>query len=217
MLAHLRAAAVAAFIALTLLLGTPGLDMLRASDFRSEEDRAALREQAGPLPAALAIAITDFNRGVRLPLVNKLEWTQRPARISQNWSLYRDGPSKVRRLEVYVDGVLKHRSADDAYPWLAPQLRSRRVRPVVESTTMMFASKNWEGLTRVIVHFAQQDFPGCQEVRLVATEGPFPGRNLEPKYTITAAAPGWTPEREWVPGWAAEHQGERQDAAGEGE
>ncbi|MCB9744334.1 MAG: hypothetical protein H6740_17180 [Alphaproteobacteria bacterium] len=193
---------MAAFIVWSFILGTPGLDLLTARDLNTAQQRQQARELAGPFGAAVAIAVADFNREVRLPVVARLEWTQRYARISQNWSLYRDGPSKVRRLEVYVDGELKHRSADPAYPWLNPQLRSRRIRPVVESTGMMYASKNWEGLTRVIVHFAQRDFPGCQEVRLVATEGPFPGRKLEPKYSITAKAPDWEADKRWDPSWA---------------
>lgn len=175
-------------------LGTPGLDFLKPNDLRHPKDQAALRAQVGSPWADLGIGVAWLNRTVRLPLAERFAPIQKPFRISQSWALYRDGPGKVRRLEVWVDGVLRHRSADPDYPWLAPQLRNRRVRPMVESTTMKANSPNWEGLARYITRQALAEDPGVQRVELVATEGPFPGRRLEPQHRIVAQAPSWTPE-----------------------
>lgn len=176
------------------ILGTPGLDFLKAGDFKSDAQKAELRDQIGSPWADLAIVIAEINRELRVPLANKLEPLQKPARISQSWALYRDGPGKLRRMEVWVDGELKHRSADPEYDWLSPQLRNRRVRPMVESTTMKKQSPNWEGLARFISDRARQDFPGAQRVELRALSGPFPGRKLSQDHIIVVAAPSWKPE-----------------------
>ena len=194
---HLRAGAVAMVWALALLLGTPGLDFIPKGDLLREEDRAEARSLYGPA-AEIAIAAATVNREWRLPLVQRVEGIQRPFRIAQNWSLYRDGPHRVRRLEIWIDEELVHRSADSEHDWLTPQLRSRRVRPMVE-TTVMFPgarAKNWEGLSRFIVERATSEFPDAQRVELICSSDPFPGRARTAHHRIVALAPNWELTRE---------------------
>lgn len=182
------------------VLGTPGLDFLKPRDLVTPAQQAELHAELGSPWAELGILAAQINRGVRLPLESRLAPIQRPFRISQSWALYRDGPNRVRRLEVWVDGTLRHRSADPAYDWLAPQLRNRRVRPMVESTAMAQDAQNWQGLTRYIARCAARDFPGAQQVELRAMAGNFPGRKLTEHHRFVARAPAWEPERGVVPG-----------------
>ncbi len=159
------------------LLATPGLDFL------------GTRDQG---------VIADFNRTVRVPLIRPLEPIQKPFRIAQNWSLYRDGPARVRRLEVRIDGELRYRSLDSEHAWLAPQLRSRRLRPVVESSCRYTnnKAKNWRGLTRFIAERALEAWPEATQVELTCTVSPFPGEDPEPTHRMDALAPDWQPRRE---------------------
>ncbi|MCB9764377.1 MAG: hypothetical protein H6739_31680 [Alphaproteobacteria bacterium] len=198
---HLRAALVLAVIVVTWILGTPGLDFLRPSDADTPEEREAFRELVGEPAATAGLAIMDFNTNIRLPVDQRLAWTQRPFRVSQLWSLYRDGPPRVRRLEIRVDGDLKYRSVDPEHDWLADTLRNRRLRPVAESTVIQYDAHNWEGLLRLVVLRARETWPDAQVVELAATEGPFPGDRMATKYTMTAQAPDWAPAHAWDPRW----------------
>jgi hypothetical protein len=179
---------------LVALHGCPGLDYLGARDFVSEKSRQEIREQMSEIGAQAAFAIGAFNRKVRLPLVRKTEWVQKPFRVAQTWNLYRDGPGRVHRLEIRIDDTLVYRSASDEYDWLEPQLRSRRTRPMVESTTRKRFSKNWKGLTRYIVRKALEDFPEAQEISLLSLSGRYPRGKMKPRHRIVAAAPDWKPE-----------------------
>ena len=116
---------------------------------------------------------------------------QRPLRLSQSWRLYINGPPRVLRLEILVDGVLKHRSGDPEYDWLEPQLRNRRMRPTMKVASKHHDAKDRKGLMGWLVQQAQDDFPGCQEVRLRALRGRFPGRSLQVRHTWISAAPLW--------------------------
>ena len=183
---HLRAIAVLLVGLWLLLLGTPGLDFIQNNRFEKPQDRARY-----PVMTVFA----DINR-VRVDLIRPLEPPQRPFRIAQSWSLYRDGPAQVRRLEVYVDGELRHRSLDDEADWLNPVLRARRIRPVVESTCRYdnHKARNWKGLTRLIGERAAEDF-GATHVELVCTKARFPGADAEVAHRMEARAPEWTPRR----------------------
>ncbi len=173
---HVRAIAVLGVGLALLLLGFPGLDFLKA-------DR----------PGALG----DLNRA-RIWLVAPLEPLQRPARIAQSWGLYRDGASRVRRLEIRVDGVLRHRSLDPEADWLALELRSRRLRPVMESSCQWSNSRahNWRGLTRFVAARALEDWPEAREVTLTCTSARFPGQQERPTHQLSAHAPAWHALRE---------------------
>lgn len=197
-MAHLRALLILLTCAFIGILGTPGLDFIKVGDLETPKERQEAVARYGHPWADIGIAIASFNREVRFPIVRRLEPLQRVPRISQNWSLYRDGPGKLRRMEIYVDDTLRYRSVDPEHAWLGPQLRSRRVRPVVESTTIQYESQNWRGLARYIIQCAQRDFPGVQKVELVATEGRFGQETLKPRFAILATAPAWEPERRWL-------------------
>jgi hypothetical protein len=190
---QVRALVLLLVYAAILVLATPGLDFLGAQELTSERQVNLLREQAPEPVVKLLVGVAEFNRNYRLPLVEFLEPLQKPFRIAQTWSLYRDGPGKVRRLEVRIDGEPVYRSGDAELDWLAPQLESRRIRPVAETTTRLRQSRNWWGLTRLVVQSARRDFPQTEKVEIVALSGSFPGENLREKHRIVATAPDWHP------------------------
>ena len=163
---------------------------------RTPADRAALRATIAEPWASAGIAVADLNRTWRLPLVAAMTKVQRPFRVSQDWYLYRDGPEEVRRLEIRVDGDLRHRSADPTYPWLADVLRNRRIRPVVESTCTSDHGANWRGLGRLIAARALAEWPAAQSIELTCTEAPFPAPGSDPvtakvHHRYLATAPEW--------------------------
>jgi len=190
-MAHLRAALILMLWGALLLLGTPGLDFLDASSLRSSAEKAEFRAHYPSPWAGLGIAVAEANREWRLPVVAAITPLQRPFRVSQEWFLYRDGPAKVRRLEVRVDGELLHRSADPAYPWLADVLRNRRIRPVVESTCGAEEGPNWRGLVRLVVARARLERPDARAVELRCTVAPFPGTDVTVHRRYVAEAPEW--------------------------
>ncbi len=194
LLSHARAALVLLAWAALILLGTPGLDFLGADALSSARDQAALRDRVGRPLAAVAIGVTTFNREVRLPIERWVTPIQRPFRVAQEWALYRDGPSRVRRLEVWVGTTLAHRSADPAHPWLAGPLRNRRIRPVVESTCLSAGAMNWRGLARFIVTRAREDYPEAGKVELICTSAAFPGTDASVHHRYIAEAPVWEAE-----------------------
>ena len=190
-MATLKPASLLIVYFLIALHGCPGLDYLSKRDFVSEKSQNELREQMPEIGVQAAIALGALNRRIRLPLVEKTEWIQKPFRVAQTWNLYRDGPSRVNRLEILVDGELVHRTADSDHSWLTPQLRSRRVRPMVESTARKKNSKNWRGLARFIAERARQDFPELQSVEIRATQVRFTGGEERVRHRIVVSAPDW--------------------------
>lgn len=189
---HVRAASILALWALLALLGTPGLDFLGEGTLSSAADQEMWRKRSVEPWTTAGLLLTKVNREVREPVVDKLAPLQRPFRVSQEWSLYRDGPSKVRRLEVRLDGELVHRSADPAHPWLADVLRNRRIRPVVESTCTSTRGANWRGLGRLVVERARADRPGLKKVELTCTVAEFPGHDATVHHRYVATDPSWT-------------------------
>ncbi len=173
------------------ILATPGLDYMPIHTLRSTADQARLEEQVGPVGMRVAWGIAWFNRRVRVPVVKVLEPIQKPFRVAQSWNLYRDGPKRIRRLEVHVDGEPVFRVGDPDLDWLAGPLSNRKLRPVVESTARSVESRNWRGLARFVVNEARKDFPEAQSVALVVEVGDFPGRMLKESHRIIAESPGW--------------------------
>lgn len=195
---HARAALLLLVHALFWILGTPGLDFIPASQLRTPRQRQELLDRVPAPVAKLVLAIVDLNRATRVPLVELFTPIQRPFRIAQEWHLYRDGPGRLQRLEIYVDDQLVSRSVDETHDWLSPQLRSRRVRPMVESTVQQRNAQNWRGLSRYIVACARRDFPAASRVELRSTVSEFPRPDAPtPEVTthhrIIAAAPDWQP------------------------
>ncbi|MCB9777575.1 MAG: hypothetical protein H6742_03340 [Alphaproteobacteria bacterium] len=188
---HLKALLVLFAGFLMLVLGTPGLDYQKWGRHDSPDEQADTIEDYGPVWGNVIIGISLFNKHVRRPVYQRFEDIQRPFRIRQSWHLYRDGPSRVRRLNVYVDGTLVHRSADDGYGWNDPVLRNRHVRPVAENVARKKGTPNWRGFTRWIVTEAREDFPDCHEVRIEATSARFPGTDESVHHYYIATAPDW--------------------------
>ena len=178
---------------LIAIQGCPGLDYLNKRDFVSERSQDQLRKTMPEWAVQVAIALGAVNRTLRLPLVEKTEWMQKPFRIAQTWNLYRDGPGRINRMEIYLDGELVHRTADSEHDWLTPQLRSRRLRPVVESTARQKKSKNYRGLGRFIKNRALEDFPDTESIEIRAVWERYPEGDPSIRHRIVMDSPDWKP------------------------
>ncbi len=190
-LPHARAAALLLVFVILGVLGTPGLDFLGEQNLQKPSKREQFLNRFGPAWGAVGLGIFDLDRTLRQPLVRMFEPVQRPFRVSQSWSLYRDGPSRVMRMEIQVDGRTVYRSVDDEYTWMQEIFRNRRVRPMVETTVMEVDAPNRLGLSRFIRQRAQQDFPGTTRVDILALWGPFPGTAMKEHHRLTMEAPEW--------------------------
>lgn len=189
---HLTALFVLLGHVLLLWFGTPGLDFMKRHELESEKDRKKLRANLGP-PAEIGIALADFNRAVRLPVLDRLGPIQRVFRVRQSWHLYRDGPSRVRRMEIWADETLLHRSADSSLTWRDAQLRNRRLRPMIETSAREKDAGNWRGLTRWVVAEVREDRPATLKVELRSTWSVFPGDKPRWHHSFVAEAPDWNP------------------------
>jgi hypothetical protein len=187
----LRAGAVGLVAVAMGILATPGLDFIPSNALASERARDLVVERGGAAGLQMAQWIEGFNRRARMPLVHLLEPIQKPFRIAQTWNLYRDGPGRVRRMEIQVDGVPVFRTGDAALQWLGPQLASRKIRPVLETTTRSRRSRNWKGISRFVVERARADHPQAKKVELLFLVGDFPGVRMEESHRIVAQAPLW--------------------------
>ena len=195
---QVTAAAVLLALAFMFTMGTPGFDFM-GDDYNDPASKAAIREEY-PIWGRVVIALYRLNREVRWPIMRAIRPLERPLRVTQDWNLFRDGPSRVRRLEIYVDGELRHRSADPGRAWLSPQLRNRHIRPLCEAAARKPDAPDWPGLVRLVAEHAQADFPGAREVVVLATSSRFPGVDPEVRHGWRAVAPDWTPERIPEPG-----------------
>lgn len=198
---HARAVLVPTAAAAAFVLAAPGLDALQPGALSTRGEQAEARERWPAMVVEGATWLARFNDEVRIPLVLELAPLEVPFRIRQNWSLYTDGAPRTMRVEISVDGRLVSRSEDPAYPWLASQLRNRRIRPMVAT----FAEggvwrrqadtdpPNTRGLARWVGQQAERDFPGCSEVVLAAMWGDWPGKQMSEHHRVVAKAPTWTP------------------------
>ena len=192
-MSHLRAGLLLFVYAAVFIVGTPGLDHM---GWRlSSKEEARLKNRYGDLLAGAAKKTMSFNKEIRGPIKRKVGGFQPVFRIRQAWNLYRDGPRKIYRLEVQVDGTPVYRTEDPELDWLAPQLRNRRLRPVVESTVKKFKSANWRGLSRFVVAQARAEWPDATEVALISFSGKRPGKVLKPRHRIVSSAPRWELEK----------------------
>jgi len=173
------------------VLATPGLDYLPPNTLRTPASRVRAEEQMGPVGMHAGWAVAVFNRRCRLPLVKVLEPLQKPFRIAQSWNLYRDGPRRMRELEIQVDGKPVYRMGSSNLNWLAGPLSNRKIRPVVESTARSPESRNWRGLARFVVERARLDYPEATFVALVFEVADFPGEEFEASHRIVAESPEW--------------------------
>lgn len=191
---QVRAGAVLVVILWMILLGFPGLDRMKAADYEGASREKLLSRG---LSGKAEVVIGDIDRLIRRPVSDRLEWTQRVPRISHSWHLYRDGPGKVRHLEIWVDDELWFRSQDDDYDWRRPQMTMRKFRPMVSTTASDPKAKNWKGMVRWAAREAYKDKPDLKEVRIVGTAGPFPtGEPAKVMRTYIAHPPDFVPHRE---------------------
>ncbi len=177
-----------------VVLGTPGLDFVGMQTYRSDSSRARAKAELGSPWAELAIAATDFNRDVRKPVYDLFAPIQPLIRARQSWHLYRNGPDRVRRVEILVDGEQVYLTGSADADWREAQFRYRRIRPPMETTAKKRAAANTWGMVRTIVGFAQEDFPEADEVVVRSLVGRWPGETLSEAHRWEARAPEWTVE-----------------------
>jgi hypothetical protein len=190
-LPHLRALAVALVALALLCAGAPGFDFLPAT-IRTPE---SIEREVRGSPAwvrPLHRAALQLEVGVREPLAKRLQPVERFFRIAQSWHLYRNGPGRVARLEIWADGVLLHRSLDDAHAWLEPVLRCRRLRPVAEAVVRADGGRSEDGFTRFVVARVLAERPETKRVELRAVWSPWPGDEPTFHHAFVAEAPDWT-------------------------
>ncbi len=176
---------------LVLVLGTPGFDAIPGNALRKPGHADQVRERIGEPGLALARLVVALNTDLRLPLARNVDWIQRPFRVSQNWTLYEDGPGNYWTMEVLIDGVLRHRSLDPDYDWLTTEIRSRKLRPMMEAVVQEPKAENAKGLVRYMGTKAARDFPGAARVELRALKGPWPGKKQKIERTYIGDAPDW--------------------------
>ena len=180
---------------LLLILGMPGLDFLPPTFLQSEQTQEAMKKAYGDLTTQIATAASDLNRS-RLSLEKRIGKIQPIFRVSQSWHLYRDGPQPIRKLEIQVDGVPVSRTLDSRLDWMESTLRTRRIRPVVESVASKPKAANRKGLARFIVDQARADFPKIRRVDIISMSGRRPGDRLERKHRFVARSPEWKLEEQ---------------------
>ena len=189
---HLRALAVLTSGFLLLMLGFPGVSFMKSSKYKRPKERQEARERLGPF-APVAFRLADFNRDVRMPFERKVGVVQRPFRVSQTFHLYRDGPQKVRRLEVWADDELLHRSAEQSPDFRLGQLRNRRFRPVVESNARKVDGPNAESMVAWLVDEVLDELPDTQRIEVRAVWASYPGDgDTWLHHGWYADAPHWT-------------------------
>ena len=187
-----RRASLVLLVAVVMgILATPGLDFMPKGALQTKASTAVVESRLGPLGVEVARGVVAFNRNVRLPMVKLLEPVQKPFRVAQTWNLYRDGPRRVRRMEIQVDGAPVYRTGSDTLDWAQVELANRKLRPVLETTARGRSSRNWRGRSRYIVEKARGDFPDAQQISLLFLVGDFPGVRMEESHRIEAAAPLW--------------------------
>ena len=189
---HLRTVAVLTAGILLLMLGFPGVSFMKSGKYKRPIERKEAQERLGAF-APIAFELADFNRDVRLPIERKVGVIQRPFRVSQTFHLYRDGPQKVRRLEVWADDELLHRSGDDDATWREGQLRNRRFRPVVESNARKVDGRNGESMVRWLLAEVLEERPTTERLEVRAAWADYPGDGETWRHHgWYAEAPHWT-------------------------
>jgi hypothetical protein len=194
-LPQIRAALVLLVASMLLCAGAPWFDYVPLS-IRSS---ATIEHAVATSPSwlrPLHRAMLTFEVDVRRPLASQLKPIERVFRISQSWHLYRNGPSKVARLEIWADDTLLHRSLDDEHDWLEPILRCRRVRPVAEAVVSADGGRSEIGFTNFVVGRIRAERPETKKVELRATWSTWPGTKPEVHHTFLARAPDWKVVRE---------------------
>lgn len=189
LLDHARALAVLVVGFLLLMAGFPGLDFISKKQLASWTEEA--RARSAPA-GALAAGIGWFEQEVRRPVAGAVKPAERLFRVSQEFHLYRDGPRRVDRLEVVVDGEIIYRTRDPERAWRIAQLENRHFRPMVATAAQKPDAANQRGICRWVVARAREDFPDAQEVLLRATRTEFGVEDPWVRFSRVARAPEWT-------------------------
>ncbi len=175
-----------------LVVAAPGLSFLKPSLLSSESSRARFERRFGQPAAVAARAATEINR-LRRPAAAAIGGFQPVFRVRQSWHLYRDGPSTIRRLEIWVDDARVYRTGDATLNWSEAVLRNRRIRPIAETLVKKPNAKNRLGLARYVVAMARQDFPEAESIELRSVWGDRAGEESV-HHAIRASAPTWSLE-----------------------
>lgn len=170
-----RALLVLLAFTLAFVLATPGLDTAAPDALATRGQQAEAGKVWPSTVVGAASRLAAFNRAYRLPVVNALAPLEVPFRVKQGWSLYRDGASRVMRLEIRVDGTVVSRTGDPARAWLQGPLTHRRLRPLVEQWVKDEHAPNVRGLERWVAQAAARDFRGGERIVLAAMWGDWPG------------------------------------------
>jgi hypothetical protein len=186
---HLRALALLVAGGAMLMAGFPGLDFASKKEMREGVGQA--REIAAPL-GTLVAGIAWFDLEVRRPLAELVRPVERTFRVAQEFHLYRDGPRRVDRLEVLVDGELVYRTRDAELDWRAAQFGNRHFRPMVATAAQKADAANQRGICRWIVARVQEDFPDAQEVVVRSSRTEFGVEAPWVRFSRVARAPDWT-------------------------
>lgn len=184
-----RAVLVPLAAAILFWVAMPGVSFVAPGHLSNTKSRAKFEKRWGEPWTTINATAGQLER-VRDPIAKTIGAFQPVFRISQSWHLYRDGPSRTRRMEVWVDGALQYRSGDPEYAWRAPVFQNRRIRPMAESLVIRPGAKNRIGLGRAIVNYAQADFPGIERIEIRSTWARR-NRPATVHHTMTAAAPDW--------------------------
>ena len=186
----IKAILIFAAYAVLIMIGTPGFDFLPTSFLSSKPAREKFSKKYGDLATDFATTAGQINRW-RKPIAKDLGAFQPIFRIRQSWHLYRDGPSSIRRMEIYVDDTLIYRTQDPDADWNDDVFRNRRIRPMAETLVKKSKAKNRIGLGRFIVTHARKDFPDAQRIEIRSLTGRRPGKNLRTHHRMVATSPSW--------------------------
>lgn len=189
-MSRLRAVFLAAVYLGLFALATPGIDSL-GSRLNKQARQEALDEG---VPKFVLDGIAAVGRA-RRPFLKYLTPLQRPLRIEQSWGLYGSGVSRVRRMEVFLDGALVYRTEDDEHDWMEPVFRNRRLRPMVDTVSRKPNARNRDGLMWLIAERAVSARPETSEIEVRFTVARFPGTDPRTAHAFRMVPPEWTPER----------------------
>jgi hypothetical protein len=171
--------------------GAPGLSMVsrRALDSGKLAKQLEGRVPGWAVPAVVGAARVGL--ALREPVIRPMRSIERTFRIKQAWNLYGGGPRRVVRLEVWVDGDLRYRSADADHTWLSSALDHRRFRPIVERVAEKPGAANFRVVCDLVVERALADGLGPREVEMRATRQSRGGRPSVVHHGAVCRAPDW--------------------------
>lgn len=192
--AQVRAAVLLVLYGVFLVLATPGMDNLKKDALRTRGEQDALAEMYPPWIAALGIRVAEWNRTVRRPLASALSVVERPFLINQDWGVFDDGPPQVQRLRILIDGQIVYQTLSEEHTWLAPQLRNRHLRPLVDAFVSGGHGKDFPGLVGWLCDEALRTHPGMRRLEVLAMWGPWPGDELTVHRRAVCAAPSFEPQ-----------------------